>query len=431
MEDRADAGRPPRLLVVSYLFPPDPAVGALRWAGITKFLTRNGWDIDVLAGGDVSRPARMESVRVHTVARARTLNDAYRSHAARTSSGDSNLASGAATGGPDVPRTGALRTLQRAVAASMRYPDYSRGWVLRAARAARRVIRREGIDVVVSSGPPHTGHVVALLATAGSAARWVMDLRDPWGEVVRPDEPAFLRRTTRLLERAALGRADAVICNTSQYARELRDRGRDAVHWVPNGIDLEGLPAPVPFESPTLTLSYVGTLYFNRDLGPILDAMQAYRSAHPQADVRLRFAGHADAVHSATFDRQVRDSLLSDEHVERLGHVARSEAQRVLQQCHLTVVLAQQQPMQVPAKLYEAMGLGVPTLVLAEPGTAAATEAQRIGAFWREPTDIAGIRAVFEEVMQAPTKAFAEMGEPFDYRSIAREVETILRAVAS
>src|SRR2546429_6674905 len=69
---------PPRLLVVTYHFPPDGSVGGLRWAGITKYLTRLGWQVAVVtaAAPIASDPA----VRAHVewCPRRRTLIDYYR-----------------------------------------------------------------------------------------------------------------------------------------------------------------------------------------------------------------------------------------------------------------------------------------------------------------------------------------------------------------
>src|SRR2546430_344043 len=76
--------------------------------------------------------------------------------------------------------SGSRRQLGREVAALLTFPDESRGWLLRAALRTRSLMRRLQPQVVVSSGPPHTAHLVAGFATMGSAVPWLIDLRDPW-----------------------------------------------------------------------------------------------------------------------------------------------------------------------------------------------------------------------------------------------------------
>lgn len=430
------AASPRRILVISYFFPPDGAVGGLRWGAITKYLARAEWGVEVLAAGTgEARPADSTAVRVHRVPRAATLNDAYRRRRARppgSPAGARPPGEAPVGAGAGKVRRGILGDFRRALAVGLRYPDHSRGWVLRAARAARRIIRSERIDLMVSSGPPHTAHVVAMLAGAGADVPWVMDMRDPWSDMAGADMPPLLRWTTERLERMAFGRADAVVCNARQYAEDLRRRALGgSVRWIPNGIDLEDLPRPRPAPSGPLTLAYVGTLYFNRDLGPVLKSMAAFLhggSEAAAAGVRLRFAGHADPEHAAVLERQLRESGV-EPHVQRLGRISREAAREVVQEANIAIVLAQEQPMQVPAKLYESMGMGVHTLVLAEPGSAAASEAERIGALWKSPGDIEGIRAVFEQVAGGALPSRARAREPFDYRSIALDVAEALMAV--
>ena len=67
----------PRLLVITYYFPPDGSVGGLRWAGIAKYLTRLGWKVSVLTAArqDGSDPAG--DAQVEWCPRRRTLMDYY------------------------------------------------------------------------------------------------------------------------------------------------------------------------------------------------------------------------------------------------------------------------------------------------------------------------------------------------------------------
>src|SRR5206468_11987899 len=81
---------------------------------------------------------------------------------------------------PGTELQGWLGKVRGEVAAFLAFPDESRGWVFRAALRARSVIRRFQPHVVVSSGPPHSAHLVAGMAMRGSAARWLIDLQDPW-----------------------------------------------------------------------------------------------------------------------------------------------------------------------------------------------------------------------------------------------------------
>src|SRR5205807_2094644 len=136
-----------RLLVITYDFGPDGPVGGLRWAGITKYLARLGWDVCVLTAAPPFGGAAAIGVQVE--------------------------------------------------------------------RCARSVIRRFQPRVVVSSGPPHSAHLVAAMATIRSPAEWLIDLRDPWAGPLPKVWQSHRRLGTRVfraiaprLERLAFGVAD-------------------------------------------------------------------------------------------------------------------------------------------------------------------------------------------------------------------------------
>src|SRR2546423_5866509 len=165
----------PRLLVINYHFGSNGAVGGLRWTGITKYLVRLGWEVRVITA------APPEHASVESCPRFWTILDTcrlLRRLAVRQS--PASFPDGSWSE-PGTEFQGLLGKVRSEVAAFLAFPDESRGWVFRAALRARSVIRRFRPHVVVSSGPPHSAHLVAGQANARAAARRVIDPRDPGG----------------------------------------------------------------------------------------------------------------------------------------------------------------------------------------------------------------------------------------------------------
>jgi len=92
---------------------------------------------------------------------------------------------------------------------------------------------------------------------------------------------------------------------------------------------------------------------------------------------------------------------------------------------HLNIVLAQMQPTQVPAKLYECVALGIPTLVITEPTSAAAREATRVGAVSYDASDVKGIYTLIERLWQHPNTT-SVAADDIGYDTIAVHMEGIL-----
>ena len=426
-----------RLLLITYHFDPDGSVGNLRWIGVTKHLARLGWRISVVTAAPPAGSDTAINAQVEWCPRLWTLIDGCRSlrrlALERSVTSFPEASRVARRSGPP----GLLRELYKEVRALLVFPDEGRGWVLRAALRARSLIHRFQPQVVVSSGPPHSAHLVAGMATMGSAVRWLVDLRDPWAGPHTKAWDSHARVGSRIfralslpLERLTFRSAHGVITNTPPLAEALAARYPNVpVACVPNGVDPERLPPPARHRYPGFAIAYVGTLYGSRDLGPVVRALRIFLERHPeaaQAGSKLRIAGAADPDRA----RALQDAVAAagmEQHVEVLGLLPRAEALNVVSRSRLAVVLAQEQELQVPAKLYESVAMGIPTLVVAEAGSAAGVEGERIGAVVRDPGDVEEIACVLEELWQADPRRRPPCPVPITYEAIAPVVDKLLR----
>jgi glycosyltransferase involved in cell wall biosynthesis len=231
------------------------------------------------------------------------------------------------------------------------------------------------------------------------------------------------------LERLVFQAAEGVIVNTPHLAHTLATKYPDvAVECIPNGVDLERLPPRARELFPGLAIASVGTLYGHRDLGPVLQALRVFLQRHPEAaqdGVKLRVAGHAETPHARALEEQVA-SLGLGEYVEVLGQLPRAQALDLMSRSHLSVVLAQNQEWSIPAKLYEPVALGIPTLVVAEQGSAAALEGQRLGASVLEPHDAEGIARLLERLWHREMPTPFQGRLPVAYEAIAQLADRLL-----
>lgn len=423
-----------RLLVLSYHFPPDTAIGGRRWAGFTKYLAARGWRSWVIAPG-ASLVELSEGTEVRRVNPWPTTNDLYR-RLARQLRETAPEPTGQTIPSDAAPHGGIAR-LRRELAQLPTLPDDARGWISTAAMAARRMVSDVRPSVIVSSGPPHSVHLAAWLASWGRKCRFLIDLRDPWTEPVAPSwrhEPGatgLAHWSQRLLRRFVMPKCDGIICTTRPYTRlEQLANPTLPVDWVPNGIDAVEVPKVGRTRFRGLTLTHAGSMYGGRHIGPVLTAFANYLDESPgerALGARIQHMGPIEECVAQRF-RATADALGVGEHLQISGERPRDETQRILARSHIGLVLAQDQPLSVPAKLYELAAIGLDVLAITERDSATWHECRRLGLHVAEPTDHVGMVAIFRAVRLAPRQGpSSALLAAIDYASLSATMDRVLR----
>jgi len=409
-----------RVLILSYHFYPDGAIGARRISQLALALHRAGDAVTVIRAArgpdihpDPDLAGATEGLKVLRVPVPPKLAPAWgrlRRRIRRRVAGAPEVGATAASSGPT--RTGRLMRYYNSIESIV---DYRKLW---AAGVALRVLWRalfSRIDVVVASGPPWSVYLPATLAGAVFRAPVVLDLRDPWyGNLIWTEahKTRLKDRIEAALERFCFSRAARIVCTSEGAATQVRLRyGWDEarVPIIYNGYE----PAPRGAEGaagPRLNLLYSGTLYMNRDPSSLLEGI-AGLVARPDVDrgrVRLTLIG-SPAWGELDINTWARARGLSD-CVEALGWLSTNDAARRLQQADVLVNLAQGQPDQIPAKTFEYMASGKEIVALTEAGSDTARLLRRTGTGRvLDPSDPKGIADALWDLY----RRYVVLGEPY------------------
>jgi glycosyltransferase involved in cell wall biosynthesis len=183
-------------------------------------------------------------------------------------------------------------------------PDASVLWNATAAPTAIRLVRRLGIDVVLTTSPPGSVHLAGAAVKRFTRARWVADLRD---SLVRHAHRRREIRGEATLARLVARQADGVVCVSPSIAAEMETVGvRGPLRIIGNGCDFDDF-AGLPYRrSERFRITHTGSFFARRDPRPFLEAL-----ARCEEDVVARFVG----------DFRERDL----EHARRLGIADRVE----------------------------------------------------------------------------------------------------------
>lgn len=240
-----------RVLLIAYYFPPQPKAGALRAQYLAEHLPEAGWQPTVLT---VTYPGQERSDMRLVAAR-----DFGPDAAAPPSDGDASAAE-------PRRRSKAETVLKSLIKSVVYFPDNHSGWLVPGALAARRLMRQERYDAVLSTAPPFTAHFIARMAVAGSRTPWVADYRDLWSGPPGPDYlhgagPLRLR-IEYAVERRLLRRASRLTAPSEAQASALaRNFARDDVVCIPNAVDQRVWDAIPNGEPKSFTICYTGKLW--------------------------------------------------------------------------------------------------------------------------------------------------------------------------
>jgi glycosyltransferase involved in cell wall biosynthesis len=260
MQGRAQpSARRARWLCVAYYFPPINRSGTHRTVGFVNHLARAGWDATVLTVEPRDEPID-ESLLRHVPSSTTILRVPWYDPAERARRiADWGLAIadwGLRIGdwpsrGTDALTPGRRRTMRTRRSSSVRgfaarlltTPDSRIGWILPAVQAGLTAIRRRRPDVIYSTSPYASAHLVALILSRWTRAPWVADFRDPWcGNPFQEDSLSILDGWDSMFEWMVLRSAAHVVCCTPTMTEALRRRrafaGRKCT-TILNGFDRE------------------------------------------------------------------------------------------------------------------------------------------------------------------------------------------------
>jgi glycosyltransferase involved in cell wall biosynthesis len=258
-------------------------------------------------------------------------------------------------------------------------PDKLVGWVPYAVSSGLRLIRENHVEVIYSTGPPHSAHLAGLFLKRLTGLPWVADFRDPWSRQPWRDQSRnpWGYSAGGLLEAECVRRASAVILNTDRLADSFRqhyvNEPFSKFQVVSNGFDpelrttVQGLLDRAPAAGPerTFRMLHAGSLYNQRSLRPFVDVVRALRAEG--LPVSFEQIGHCS--NEADTNAYIRECNLQD-HITIRPPVPHRQALEASANADILVLIQPGNRLQVPGKLFEMMLFGKPVLALADDGAA-------------------------------------------------------------
>jgi glycosyltransferase involved in cell wall biosynthesis len=267
-----------RVLIIAYYWPPNAGVGVYRWLKFAKYLPQFGWQpvvytpenpelqaVDEALQRDI--PPEVEVIRA-------PITEPYSWYKRFTGKKQDERLQTAFLREEAGPTW--KENIANWVRSNFFIPDARVWWVKPSVKRLEHYLKEHPVDVIVTTGSPHSLHLIGRELKRRTGIPWLADFRDPWTNVDYYGQLKLTKwadRKQREMERAVLSEADQVLTVSWHWAEELKALGARQVEVITNGYDPDDLPTPPEPVDERWSLVHVGSITATRDVPELWRAL--------------------------------------------------------------------------------------------------------------------------------------------------------------
>jgi glycosyltransferase involved in cell wall biosynthesis len=289
------------VLIITYYWPPSGGAGVQRWLKTVKYLREYGWEPIVYTPENPEAPATDNSLLKDIPDGVKVLKQPiwepysfYKKFLGLKK--DEKINAGFLT---EKKKPGLAEKIAVWIRGNFFIPDARKYWVKPSVEYLATYLRSHPVDAVVSTGPPHSMHLIALGLKQKTGIPWLADFRDPWTNIDFYDKLMLTKsadRKHRELEKTVLQNADIVTSIGKQMADEFLQLGAKRVEVVANGFDEADFVFPNIELDKTFSISHVGSLNKDRNSEIFWSAVKELCDELPdfKEKLQLKLVGKTD-----------------------------------------------------------------------------------------------------------------------------------------
>ena len=354
----------PKVLIITYYWPPAGGPGVQRWLKFVTYLKGFGVEPIVYIPENPHYPLKDKSLVAEipegiTILKKRII-EPYAWAQIFSKEKTETISSGII----DKPeKQNWLQKLLLYVRGNFFIPDARKFWVNPSVEFLRKYIYDNPVDAIITTGPPHSLHLIGLNLKAKTGLPWIADFRDPWTDIGYHDKLKLTRSSQKkhlVLERKVLNTADHIITTSPKTKTDFKKISPQPITCITNGFE-ERPETSIDLDK-SFTLSHIGSLLAARDPVLLWEILNELKKEKPSfgKDLKIKLAGKV----SATVIESIKEYNL-DENVELLGYVNHTKAlnlQRKAQVLLLIEINAPETRAIIPGKVFEYLAARRPIL---------------------------------------------------------------------
>jgi glycosyltransferase involved in cell wall biosynthesis len=324
-----------RVLIITYYWPPNGGSGVQRWLKFAKYLPEFGWQPIVFTPENPLIAQRDESLFADIASDLQVIKYPIWDPVAKLQkrSGDPNVGLLQKS-----KKAGWKAKLMAWLRGNLLIPDPKVFWVRPASNFLISWLKSNPVDVVVTTGPPHSMHLIGMRLQKKTGIKWVADFRDPWTSIYYFNSlyPTFLTKWFhQKLEKKVIESADCVTVASEAIALDFMKLPHRKVVKITNGFDPSDFESPISANQSRFTLSHVGNFMASQNHLPFWSILKDLTENLPH------FADHLKIQLTGNVDIEIREAISTfelDQFVEYRPYIPHREVPRAMQEARILLL---------------------------------------------------------------------------------------------
>lgn len=355
-----------KLLIITYYWPPAGGPGVQRWLKFVKYLPDFNVQPIVYIPENPTYPIVDEGLLSEVSNKAIILKnkifEPYQLAGFLSKKETKKISTGII---PAAKKQTFVEKMILWVRGNLFIPDARKFWVNPSVTYLKKYIQENNIDTIVTSGPPHSLHLIGLKLKQELGVKWFADFRDPWTTIGYHKAlklSSYADKKHKELEYQVLNSADTIIATSKTTKTEFQAITNKPIEVITNGYDVENVPKQELDEK--FTMAHIGSFLSDRNPNILWESLQELISENEV------FKNHLQLKLIGKVSQEILDSISEfklDSYINNLGYVSHSEAvkhQKASQVLLLIEIDSEETKSIIPGKLFEYMASERPIIAI-------------------------------------------------------------------
>ncbi len=431
-----------KVLIITYYWPPSGGAGVQRVLKLVKYLRQNNWEPVIYTADEAEYPILDSSLAKDipegvTVIRKKLWEpySFYKKFIGQKK--DQKVYSGFLS---ENKKSSFAQKVSVWIRGNFFIPDARCFWIKPSVRFLSEYLKQNPVDAIISSGPPHTTHLIARGVKRKTNLPWIADFRDPWTQIDFYEQlmlTSVADAKHKRLERSVLKEADKVITVSWNWAKDLEAIGKRKIEIITNGFDEDDFSAAGSTQSDTkFSMSHIGSLNGDRNAENFWVALKELCNDDAQfkTDLIIRLIGKNDfSVYQSIEQNGLNKQL------EKIEYIPHSETGKYQQRSSVLLLFLNNTPNVlgiIPGKLFEYLAARRPILVIGNSNGDSArivteTNAGAICGFDEKEKMKATIKDFYTRWKKNELTVSAAAIEKYSRKTIAQKFAVLLNEITS